>query len=477
MTIKRWVASKDTTITNAYFGNLTTRATKSNMGASDVLEVFSIYAQASTASVELSRVLIEFPVNEIIDARNAAEVPASGAVSYFLKMSNTPHSFTTPVGYYLTVQAVSSAWAEGNGLDMEEYSDLGVANWESSSLSTSWNTQGGDYHASPKYNTYFDAGDEDLEVNITSVVEEWIDGTKENNGLGIQLSSSLESTARSYYTKKLFGRNSEFFFKRPYIEARWDASLKDDRGNFYASSSLLPATQNLNKLYFYNRFRGRNYNIPEVGTGPIYVSLYSGSSLGVPTGSALILHDGNSTITGSYVRTGIYSASVGVNTAASILYDVWHNNETGVNYKEYFTGSAITLYNRTNLDNYEIKKYALNVTNLKAIYSTKETAKLRIFSRGADWQPTIYTVAINEIEVEPIDNAFYKIVRVEDGVDIIPYGTGSDNHTLTSYDKLGNYFNLDMSLLEAGYAYAIKFVFLQDGEYREQPSSFKFRVE
>ena len=43
MAIKRYYASKDNTITNAFEENLKTRATDANMGASDILEVFSIY--------------------------------------------------------------------------------------------------------------------------------------------------------------------------------------------------------------------------------------------------------------------------------------------------------------------------------------------------------------------------------------------------------------------------------------------------
>ena len=38
--IRRYYAKKDNTITNAFQENLTTRATGSNMGASDILEVF-----------------------------------------------------------------------------------------------------------------------------------------------------------------------------------------------------------------------------------------------------------------------------------------------------------------------------------------------------------------------------------------------------------------------------------------------------
>jgi len=58
--IKRFYATKDNTITNAFEENLTTRATGSNIGASDVLETFSIYAQASSGSLEKARILIQF---------------------------------------------------------------------------------------------------------------------------------------------------------------------------------------------------------------------------------------------------------------------------------------------------------------------------------------------------------------------------------------------------------------------------------
>ena len=45
MAIKKYIADKDNTITNAFDLNLSTRATGSNMGAADILEVFSIVGQ------------------------------------------------------------------------------------------------------------------------------------------------------------------------------------------------------------------------------------------------------------------------------------------------------------------------------------------------------------------------------------------------------------------------------------------------
>ena len=47
MAIKRYNADADNTITNAFKADLSTRGTGANMGAADVLEVFSIRGQAS----------------------------------------------------------------------------------------------------------------------------------------------------------------------------------------------------------------------------------------------------------------------------------------------------------------------------------------------------------------------------------------------------------------------------------------------
>ena len=58
MAIRRYTAIADTTITNAYKANLTTRGTDANMGQSDILEVFSIHGQAGptgAVSGELAR--------------------------------------------------------------------------------------------------------------------------------------------------------------------------------------------------------------------------------------------------------------------------------------------------------------------------------------------------------------------------------------------------------------------------------------
>jgi hypothetical protein len=231
------------------------------MGQADILEVFSMYAQRDSGSAELSRVLIQFPASTIASDRAAGTIPASGSVSFFLNLYNAEHTRTLPRDFKLTANAVNGAWEEGHGLDMENYTDLTYnkigSNWNNRAGSTAWSTSGGDIYtdSSSSFEQSFELGTENLEIDITTLVEQWVNsggnvlGSKTNSGLLIKLSSSYEASsstnlvgaAKSYYTKKFFARSSEFFFDRPNIEARWDSTRRDNRGNFYFSSSLAPA--------------------------------------------------------------------------------------------------------------------------------------------------------------------------------------------------------------------------------------------
>jgi len=651
MAVKRYYAKIDNTITNAFEENLTTRGTGSNMGASDILEVFSIFAQANSSSAEEARALIKFNATASTDSitadRTAGVIPASGSVSFYLRMFNAKHGQTLPKNFTMDVSAISGSWEEGTGLDMEAYKDKDESNWILADSSTNtaatatvtmqdgdevspvftqnefitlisadgteinyivcddtlttvatgdvvtsgvtdvgsatatrtgvavtvastggspvtqnaflvqlkaaiesanghngkitvsavpdeatgnqaitltqatlgrggntlisndisqiaeantylftggqggWGTQGGDYYTDTlsSFSASFDSGVEDIEVDITTLVEQWANsagnvlGSKPDEGVGVFLSSVYSGESRSYYTKKFFGRGTEFHFKRPYIEARWDSATKDDRGTFFFSSSLATAAENLNTLYFYNYFRGQLRNIPAVGTGNIYLSVYSGSADdSAPFGSRLDLvadatHVASSSptvVTGGYVSTGIYSASFAATGTLTTLYDVWHDNgsiefHTGTVKPEVLDGSS-TAPDTT---------FASSITNLKNVYRGDETARFRVYTRQKDWSPTIYTKATAQAEVNIVESGSYEIYRVVDDLKVIPYGTGSTLHTQMSFDADGSYFDLDMEMLEKGYMYGIKFAYYNNsvGSWVEQPETFKFRVE
>ena len=288
------------------------------------------------------------------------------------------------------------------------------------------------------------------------------------NGVVPQDSNEIINTdgaKESYYTKKFFGRGSEFFFKRPTIEAVWDSSVKDDRGNFYASSSLLPASENERTIYLYNAIGGRLRDIP--GSTTLGVRIYTSASGGdqITTGP----------ITAGKVSTGIYSASFALDTTASVVYDRWF--DTGF-VTCYHTGT-IEIKNHQASGYSPYPNYVTNLTNLRPIYYTHETNRFRFYVREKDWSPTIYTVATAKNDTLIIESGSYQIYRITDDLIAIPYNTGSDRGTEMSFDISGNYFDLNMNLLEPGYSYGIKIAYYEETveSYIEQPYTWKFRVE
>jgi hypothetical protein len=647
MAIKRYKADADNTIVNAFQPNNSTRGTGSNSGQADVVEVYSVFGRqqasssAATGSQELSRILMKFPISDISTDRTASKIPASGSVKFYLRLFDAKTSKTVPKNYKLVVQAVSRSWEEGAGMDLERYSDLtkngSGSNWIRASKTEAWSNVGGDYHTSPTFTQYFTGGLGDLSVNITELVEEWIDSSKSNYGVGIRLTASneayssassdsyasasinftegaaigavsgaaytvidylgtsktyiaissattgdtgkldsagkvafvvgngafssyqaiqqlsaainssnghntgnagsriginlsttgstsiiyltqavageagnttltsatastttgitasngfeggsqlntvynIDGATTSYYTKRFFARGSQYFFKRPVIEARWDSTVKDDRGAFYFSSSLASKSDNLNTLYLYNYVRGKLKNIPAIGKDNIFVSLYSGSSDdSAPSGSKLVLYDSSTSATGGWHKTGIYTCSIALtkSTSATLetLYDVWHNNSGS----EYFTGS-IKPYVLRGSTNAREPTYYLSITNLQNSYMRDQNARFNVFVREKNWNPTIYTKAVASAPSQVIYSASYRVVRTIDGLEAIPYNTGSDSATGMSYDVSGNYVDVDMELLDPGYEYSLKFAFYDPelSSWQEHNEQFKFRVE
>ena len=654
MGIKRYIATADNTITNAFKMDLSTRGTGSNMGASHVLEAFYIYGQSSTGTgaenqtSEKSRILVQFDIDKLNEDRANGLIPISGNVAWYLNMYNAPHSFTLPKDYKMVVKVCSGSWQEGYGLDMENYTDHTYegtgSNWVRKGAPgdgySTWLTEGGDFAESSLsvvFTGSFTDGTEDLSVDISDIVEDWmaggvkaagtfrcteggsvpadyndaeftltdaqgtsfvyhldtstatnsgniigISGLGTNNlvalkikdainatdilritatvdtadvtvtmddiglagnntgagglgniditgsqgggadrfnvssnfqngtgipnyGLGVFLSSSYETGSHSYYTKKFFSRTSEYFLKRPNLEARWDTTTKDSAAYLIKSSSLASGDENLNTLYFYNYVRGKLRNIPDFkdaggsnqSSKTIHLSLFSNSSglpgvpgdrLALPLGGGVVAN-GHHNVTGGIVSTGVYTASFALTHSTGIagfsgsVYPLWHWHEDQI----YHTGSAIEMKSLFVQNHNPDPDYVTSIENLKPSYSRKEQARFRLFVRSKDWNPNSYTVVQAEQSPEIIEDAYFALYRTVDDYQVIPFGTGSatspqpttsvGSYTRLSYDISGNYFDLDMALMQAGYEYALKLAYYLNGSYREQAEVFKFKVE
>ena len=330
--------------------------------------------------------------------------------------------------------------------------------------------------------------------------DKFVNGTGiPNYGLGAFMSSSFETGSVSNYTKKFFARSSEYFFLRPNLEARWDSSIKDSAANFAQSSSLATGEDNLNTIYLYNYVRGQLQDIPathaiHTDTNVIHVSLYSNSAgniydkLALPKGGDVTTVNFLNATGGIYngpqgAVTGIYTASLAMSHSLDTVYAAWHFNDV----ISYHTSSGITV-STINASNYNPDPdYVTTINNLRPSYSREEEARFRLFVRSKDWSPNNYTAMQSEFPSEVVEDAYYSLYRTSDEYTVITYGTGSalspladgsaGSYTRLSYDISGNYFDLDMSLLQAGYEYGLKFAYYSNGSYRYQKEVFKFKVE
>jgi len=641
MAIKRFVSTKDNTITTALKADLRTKGTSANMGASDVMEVFSIFGQASTSSIEKARILVEFPVNEIASLVNNKKIPDAN-VTYKLKLFNSEHSFTTPKQFSLSVSPLIQSWSEGTGLDMESYSDIDASNYLSASVGQLWNDEGGtipkkenleatNLDLPVEINQFFDTGLEDLEIDVTKYVDAWkksynnqasiasasflantavltnpgekikfisttgksttvefvaagtsslgstgpsnlvyvsipaggladavansvvdainahsefsasinlsvgtnvvsvfqpeasyfgntitsasqsgvafrsivgdpkpiVDLTNSNfkggtglpnRGLMIKLSGSFEdgTNSRSYYTKKFFTRTSEFFFKRPIIEAQWDSSKLDDRPDIFKSSSLVPGDENLHNIYLYNNGPFGLVDIPNTQSALVVQLFPAVGPGGNHSAETLVVAGGVAAsaptfITASKVETGIYSAQFAYNGSAKKLYDVWSivpANFPAASPIQVFTGSALNITERKLNNFYQVPNYVTNITNLKPSYSKNEEATFRVYTRDKNYSPNIYSVATNKASTSKTKKCYYRISRVVDNLKVIDFSTGSSpEYSKLSYDSSGSYFDLDISMLEPNYMYEISLLHKHGSVFSLQPERFKFRVD
>ena len=183
MSIKRYSATKDNTISSAFKVNLSDRGVSSNMGSSDILEIFSIFGQANSSSLEQSRVLVSFEIDKIHTDRQSGIIPASGSVKFKLKMFNAEHNQTVPEKINMTAIPLSKDWSEGSGLDMESYLDIGASSWHSASSTVAWTNAGGDFLNSDyiasapvplEYTQFLDTGLEDIDIDVTNIVEQML---------------------------------------------------------------------------------------------------------------------------------------------------------------------------------------------------------------------------------------------------------------------------------------------------------------
>lgn len=453
--IYRVFGLKDTFITNYKLNNVP--RTGSNFGASEILHVYKQAGMSGgvgySASSSIARILTQFDISEISSMISDGDIPATG-VLYYLRMADAEHDKTLPYSFDLEVQALTQDWDEGRGRDVDYFADKGVANWDKAKLNSWWTTVGAS-GSGPISTQHFDTGHEDMFVDVTNIVNTWLSGAS-NNGFIVKMSSSQESDSQDYYLKMFHGRNTFFNDRRPYLEARWNSFTGDHRNSFFFDVS---GTLNL-----YNIVRGQYQDITSIGTGSIGVRIQDLSgTIANLTGT----HSG---------RTGIYSVEFAIpsgNFSGSLWKDIWFNQSTP---SQWFMTGAFGIGDSFSNVAASPKRYFVSVPSLQDTYSVDEKVRLGLFIRPHDYNPARVLTASLDSQGDVMLKAYYQITNDRTDEVVVPFGTGSLQHTRLSFDRNGNYFDFHMNALSEDNVYRLTFLFQVDGQNQVIDQDLKFRV-
>jgi len=435
MSIKRIYASKDCSISDVLVNNK--RIQDSNDGASDSLQVFSIYGRPRSGvfeDTEKSRILIHFDMDEFIDFNS--EQVLDNDPKYYLKLFDVKHHQTTPSNFTVVVNPLNSEFYEGVGLDQDNFTDKSESNWNDRFSGASWVLPGGDYNSLYEYTQTFSHESQNLSIDITELVELWLSDALTNNGIIIRISEDEEESTESFFKKKFSSRTSEYFFSQPIIERVDHVSTLNSSEKFSLRSSDSVVHDNV--ITFENKYFDNFLDVDS--TNNIVVNFYTDN----------LKQDLLFSKVGSRIVQGFYSTSFSTDTEYGFLYIDWVSLDT----TKLFKSQTIEIFDY--LSYYSSEKIKINIQNFKKSYNTFEKIKFNLFTKCLTNKQNYYTKFIEEDDNIILNNMRFKLRRVVDGLIIFDYDH-ENNSTKLNWDSNGNWFKLDISLLEPNYMYELSF--------------------
>ena len=251
-------ASKDAAIYN--------EESYQNTGYDEILEVGAYIVDVTKYK---TRSLIKFETSHIsqslaiYNAQSASSLFTASLLLIAIEFNEIPATST------IYAYPVSQSWEEGVGTLVDKISTKGVSWWYRNGESqTLWHTdaddnigqeltgsigtsldtdgRGGTWYTSSLSKTY-SYKVEDLEIDITSFVKNWLSGSVANEGIVLKLLSDLESDDNDYGKFKFFSKQTNTIYQ-PKLILKWDETFNEGTGSVLGQN-YRTFTSNLNSEY------------------------------------------------------------------------------------------------------------------------------------------------------------------------------------------------------------------------------------
>lgn len=480
------------------------RVTDSNVGSAGTLDLFKLYGSTtsgSTINTELSRLLVHYNLDPLRTLVSSGKVDMnSTSFNCTLKLFDVYGGQPTPSNFTVTVHALSRSFDEGLGKDVVYYADTDVCNFLSGSrtqgawLMSGCALSGGlpglvDYvtasttilsGASLRKTQLFTTGEENLEVNVTTLVSATIAGLLPDEGFRISLDDDLETNQRTYFVKRFASRTAYNEDKRPKLIVKYDDSILDDSRSLYLDST--------SNIFLFNYV---HHQLTNLKSGSLLTQITGSNSLllklmtEISGGTYTLTFTGSQHKNGINFVTGTYSASILlestnstfvsklVQSSSILMTPIWGSLDGMV---AYHTGSKIRVYpperGSLSLGN---KKYVISCNGLQENHFSDDEVHVGVHIFDSSSPTIIASRAPVELPGIVIRDVHYQVRNDTTGIIEIPFDT-TYNSTRLSSDAKGMQFKLDMSNLTKNRSYVIDILVLNGSNrfvYRDASPVFR----
>lgn len=213
-----------------------------NTGLDEVLEVSKVYYGNLK---DVSRALLKFETQHLSSSIANGDITVSSAT---LILRET-ESEEIPLEYTIFAHPISGSWEMGNGTRFDNISTTGVT-WKyregDSNLpwlpnnvyavgsTGSYDGKGGIYYTSDSASQDFDYQSADIHMDVTDMINAWVDGEYPNDGLIIKHSNGYENDTNDYGILRFFSKETNTIYQ-PKIMIGWDDQV-------FSTGSLQPLT-------------------------------------------------------------------------------------------------------------------------------------------------------------------------------------------------------------------------------------------
>jgi hypothetical protein len=412
-----------------------------NTGLNPIAELY--YGLNDSGEQVFSRFLFHFDLEERLQALYDDNTIGRD-LKHVLKMTNTG-IFENDLGYSrtgdgkrrtssfdLVILELDKPFRQGTGYDYNAGNGATInttpSNWLYAKAGDNWTIPGAVENITGNVvaTQSFDAGDENIEIDITELVNSYLSGAKVNNGLCLAFHETIETLeSEELQYVGFFTPQTQTFFE-PYLETKPTSQIKDDRYNFYINKE--------NKLYLYVNAGGSPANLDALPTASINGTQYE------------VTHE----------RKGVYSITVtlvkdienGI-IPDSILNDVWSNIIINGNSRP-----DITMKFHLRLDD---EYFSIGNEEIKPV-------EYKITTSGLKYDEIIDRGEVRKVYVNPVKpytvNEVVALEKIEYQISI---KEGEGKHIVSEFTQLdntglNNFFLLDtLSYLPNTYYIDIKY--------------------